>query len=63
MYVVNYRSQIQLQCLDAHSLLLVAKEKNNGQQRAQNNENMASPGSSLDLEWEHEYENVAQNAW
>ncbi|XP_058060243.1 uncharacterized protein LOC131210935 [Anopheles bellator] len=50
---------IQLQCLDAHSLLLVAKD---GQRKPNTNgysdlqtDQTSTPGSSLDLEWENDY--------
>ncbi|XP_050101277.1 uncharacterized protein LOC126581574 [Anopheles aquasalis] len=53
---------IQLQCLDAHSLLLVSKD---GPRKATNGQGCSSdllqtdqtssPGSSLDLEWENDY--------
>ncbi|XP_049533237.1 uncharacterized protein LOC125949849 [Anopheles darlingi] len=53
---------IQLQCLDAHSLLLVSKD---GARKAVNGQGCSSdllqtdqtssPGSSLDLEWENDY--------
>ncbi|XP_053677335.1 uncharacterized protein LOC128727444 [Anopheles nili] len=49
---------IQLQCLDAHSLLLVSKDghrkSNNGYNDLQTDQT-STPGSSLDLEWENDY--------
>uniref|UniRef100_A0A182PIX0 Uncharacterized protein n=1 Tax=Anopheles epiroticus TaxID=199890 RepID=A0A182PIX0_9DIPT len=49
---------IQLQCLDAHSLLLVSKDghrkTNNGYNDLQTDQT-STPGSSLDLEWENDY--------
>lgn len=50
-------SEIQLQCLDAHSLLLVSKDSNtrkNGYHDL-NTDMTSTPGSSLDLEWENDY--------
>ncbi|XP_029724945.1 uncharacterized protein LOC109414053 isoform X1 [Aedes albopictus] len=50
-------SEIQLQCLDAHSLLLVSKDSNtrrNGYHDL-NTDVTSTPGSSLDLEWENDY--------
>lgn len=50
-------SEIQLQCLDAHSLLLVSKDGNarrNGYHDL-NTDMTSTPGSSLDLEWENDY--------
>ncbi|XP_058447392.1 uncharacterized protein LOC131427855 [Malaya genurostris] len=57
-------SDIQLQCLDAHSLLLVSKDNNtrrNGYHDL-NTDMTSTPGSSLDLEWENDigYQN---NPW
>lgn len=51
------RSEIQLQCLDAHSLLLVSKDgtaRRNGYHDL-NTDMTSTPGSSLDLEWENDY--------
>uniref|UniRef100_A0A182NNW6 Uncharacterized protein n=1 Tax=Anopheles dirus TaxID=7168 RepID=A0A182NNW6_9DIPT len=57
----NTGLDIQLQCLDAHSLLLVSKD---GHRKTNNNNNgyndlqtdqTSTPGSSLDLEWENDY--------
>ncbi|XP_062551309.1 uncharacterized protein LOC134216435 [Armigeres subalbatus] len=50
-------SEIPLQCLDAHSLLLVSKDSNtrkNGYHDL-NTDVTSTPGSSLDLEWENDY--------
>ena len=53
-----FRLDIQLQCLDAHSLLLVSKDghrkTNNGYNDLQTDQT-STPGSSLDLEWENDY--------
>ncbi|XP_052896962.1 uncharacterized protein LOC128303915 [Anopheles moucheti] len=50
---------IQLQCLDAHSLLLVSKDGHrktnaNGYNDLQTDQT-STPGSSIDLEWENDY--------
>ncbi|XP_039449907.1 uncharacterized protein LOC120428850 [Culex pipiens pallens] len=55
-------SEIQLQCLDAHSLLLVSKDgtaRRNGYHDL-NTDMTSTPGSSLDLEWENDYANGYQ---
>ncbi|XP_053696440.1 uncharacterized protein LOC128743797 [Sabethes cyaneus] len=57
-------SEIQLQCLDAHSLLLVSKDSNarrNGYHDL-NTDMTSTPGSSLDLEWENDY-GYQHNPW
>uniref|UniRef100_A0A182JA36 Uncharacterized protein n=1 Tax=Anopheles atroparvus TaxID=41427 RepID=A0A182JA36_ANOAO len=49
---------IQLQCLDAHSLLLVSKDghrKANAGYCDLQTDQTSTPGSSLDLEWENDY--------
>ncbi|XP_058816693.1 uncharacterized protein LOC131679967 [Topomyia yanbarensis] len=57
-------SEIQLQCLDAHSLLLVSKDNNtrrNGYHDL-NTDITSTPGSSIDLEWENDY-GYQNNPW
>ncbi|XP_035783597.1 uncharacterized protein LOC118461872 [Anopheles albimanus] len=60
---------IQLQCLDAHSLLLVSKDgprksaingQGHGSSDLLQTDQTSSPGSSLDLEWENDYGGYAQ---
>ncbi|XP_058119750.1 uncharacterized protein LOC131293000 [Anopheles ziemanni] len=49
---------IQLQCLDAHSLLLVSKDGHRKATAGYNDlqtDQTSTPGSSLDLEWENDY--------
>ncbi|XP_055642479.1 uncharacterized protein LOC129779194 [Toxorhynchites rutilus septentrionalis] len=51
------RPEIQLQCLDAHSLLMVSRDNNTRRSGYHdlNTDVTSTPGSSLDLEWEHDY--------
>ncbi|XP_055546398.1 uncharacterized protein LOC129730833 isoform X2 [Wyeomyia smithii] len=57
-------SEIQLQCLDAHSLLLVSKDANTRRNGYHDltTDVTSTPGSSLDLEWENDY-GYQQNPW
>ncbi|XP_055597666.1 uncharacterized protein LOC129747454 isoform X2 [Uranotaenia lowii] len=61
---ISTGSEIQLQCLDAHSLLMVSKDsacRRNGYHDL-NADMTSTPGSSLDLEWENDY-GYQNNHW
>lgn len=56
----TFSSNINLQCLDARSLMMLARDGDFAYKQELNSECTSNYSNSLDLEWEHEYDQQAE---